>query len=247
MMIYPAIELQNGRCVTLNRLRPEAAQVWHVDPVETARGFAEAGASWIQVTDFDAMDGDGRNAELVDEIIRAPGLPVQLAGGVRSAEQAAAWIERGVGRVVLGTMAVMDPEGVRALARRFPDQIVVAIDVHDGRVMAEGWQRQTALTPEALMAGFEAAPLAGFLITDIDSDVAQADAALGLISGLAAATRLPVIASGLVHGLDDVARLKYVRNVAGTVICRALFNRSFGLAEALEVAHSAPGPTAEFL
>lgn len=247
MILYPTIELSSGRCVTMNRFRPEEADLWHVDPVDCARSFAQAGASWIQVTDFDAMAGDERNAELIGELLRNPGLPVQMAGGFRSAERAAHWIDRGAARVVMGTLATRDPDTVRALARRYPDQIVVSIDVHDGWVMAEGWDRATALRPEALIEAFDEQPLAAFLITDIDADAAGADAALSVVSGLADRTRLPVIASGLVHDLDDIARLKYVRNVAGAVICRALFRKSFTLEEALAVAQPEPEATADFL
>ncbi len=246
MIVYPSIELKSGRPVALHRGRIDEAQVWHVDPVEAARGFAEAGASWLQVIDLDAAGGDAGNDALVEELIRSPGLPVQLGGGFRTAERVADWIERGAGRIVLGTLAIWDAETVRALAKRYPDQIVVAIDIWDGQVMTEGWRTASALTPEAVMDGFEEAPLAGFLVTDIDNDVADADAALGLISGLAARTRLPVIASGLVHSLDDVARLKYVKNLAGAVIGRSLFRKDFALGEALEIAQPAPEPTAEF-
>jgi phosphoribosylformimino-5-aminoimidazole carboxamide ribotide isomerase len=247
MIIYPAIELLNVRPVNLNRGRIEEAQVWHLDPVAVARDHAAAGASWLHVTDFDAIEGRDTNAALIGDLLRTPGLPVQLAGGFRSAERVADWIDRGTARIVIGTLAVLDPEGVRALARRYPDQIVVAIDIWKGRVMTNGWRTASALAPEAVMEAFEEAPLAGFLLTDIDNDVADADAALGLVSGLAGWTRLPVIANGLVHSLDDVSRLKYVRNVAGAVVGRALFRKSFTLEEALAVAQPDPEPTAAFL
>ena len=247
MMIYPVIELKDGRCVSLARGEIDAPHVWHVDPVEKAQEFAEAGASWLQVTDFDAVEGDERNAALVEDLIRRPGLPLQLGGGFRTAERVAEWIDKGAGRIVIGTLATIDPDGVRALAKRYPDQIVVAIDVWEGSVMADGWRRRTALAPEALIEAFDETPLAAFVITDIDNDIADADASLGLISGLAGYTRLPVIASGLVHGLDDIARLKYVRNVAGAVVGRALFRKTFALEEALEVAQPEPEATADFI
>ena len=148
MIVYPTIELQNGKCVSLKRGRLEEASIWHVDPVETARSFAQAGAEWMQVTDFNAIEGDHSNADLVEEIIRAAGIPVQVAGGMRTADVAEKWIEKGAGRVVLGTSAVKQPDMVKALAKVHPDQIVVAVDVWHGKVLTDGEFRRHSLWPD---------------------------------------------------------------------------------------------------
>ncbi|MDJ0827684.1 MAG: 1-(5-phosphoribosyl)-5-[(5-phosphoribosylamino)methylideneamino] imidazole-4-carboxamide isomerase [Rhodobacter sp.] len=247
MILYPAIELLNGRCVSLYRGRLEEPQVWHVDPLEKALEFVEAGASWLHLTDFDAVNGSEGNTDLVVDIIRQAGVPVQLAGGMRSRDRVAQWIDRGAGRIVLGTLATRDPAAVKGLAHLYPDQIVLAVDVWQDAVVAEGWRTKTAFAPADFITAFEDCPLAGVIVTDIDSDIADADASLGLISGLADMSRTPVIASGLVRSLDDLARLKYVRNVAGAVVGRALFRHSFSLGEALDVAEAVPEPTAEFI
>ncbi len=247
MLIYPTMQLQRGRCVTLDRGRLDAATIWHVDPVETARGFAAAGAEWMHLTDLDAIDGRDDNAALVEEIIRAAGIPVQLGGGFRSREQVEHWIDRGAGRIVIGTLAAIEPDLVSELARRHPDQIVLAVDVWQGQVMTEGWRSSSAFTPDAFIAAFGNAPFAGIIVTDIDADVEEVEAPLGLISGLAAQARTPVIASGVVRSTDDIARLKYVHNIAGALIGRALFRRDFTLEEALAVARPEPEPVAEFL
>lgn len=245
MIVYPTLQLQNGRCVSLAKGRLDEAAIWHVDPVETARGFAAAGAEWIHVTDLDAVEGRDDNAALVQEIIRA-GLPVQLGGGMRSREAVERWIDKGAGRVVIGTMAARDPDGVRELAKYHPDQIALAVDVWQGQVMSDGWRTASAITPEALIAEFAEAPLAGVIITDIDRDVDEVDARLGLISGLAGLCRSPVIASGVARTLDDIARLKYLRSISGVLLGRALFEKNVDLADALAVARPDPEPVAEF-
>lgn len=247
MIIYPTLELHSGTVVSLTRGRLEEPVIWHVDPVETARSYAAAGAEWLHVTDMDALAGNGGNAELIEQIIRAAGIPVQLGGGFRSREMIESWIDKGAGRIVVGTLAAHDPDLVRELAKLHPDQIVLAVDVFEGSVMTEGWRTKSAFDPETYIAAFDGAPLAGIIVTDIDADIADADASLAVISGLAAATRHPVIARGTVRGVDDVARLKYVQNIAGTLIGRALLSKDVDLKEALAVAANESEPVADFL
>ncbi len=247
MILYPTIELQNGRCVSLNRGNLDEPMIWHVDPVEKAREFAAAGAEWMQVTDFDAIVGDDQNADLIAEIIRAAGIPVQVAGGIRTIERAEDWISKGAGRVVTGTMAAMEPDTVKALAKRHPDQVVLAVDVWENRVMTEGWKKSSALAPAAFIAAFDGVPLAATLITDIGGDLAEQEASLSLITSLAEASRTPVIASGLLRTLDDISRLKYLGTIDGAVVGRALFRKTIDLAEALTLARPSQEKTAEFI
>lgn len=246
MMIYPTMELQNGRCVTLDKGRLENAMIWHVDPVETARGWAAAGAEWMQLTDFDAIEGRDTNSELVEEIIRSAEMSVQLAGGMRNREQVEHWIDKGAGRIVIGTLAAWDPQLVKELAKLYPDQIVLAVDVWQGQVMTEGWRSQSAFTPEAFIEAFADTPFAAILVTDIDSDMDDVEAQLGLISGLAEKSRTPIVASGVVRTTDDISRLAYIPNISGAIVGRALFRKTVDLSEALEVAKSAHEPVAEF-
>ncbi len=246
MIIYPTLEILNGKSVSLTRGRLEEPVIWHVDPVETAQKFAAAGAEWMHVTDMNALMGEGDNDDLIETIIRAARIPVQLGGGFRSRERVAHWIERGAGRIVIGTMAAQDPDLVKELAKRYPDQIVLAVDIYQGQMMTDGWRSASAFSPETFVAAFEHTPLAGVIVTDIDADIDAQDAQLGVISGLAAKTRHPVIARGTVRSTDDVARLKYVSNIAGTLIGRALLAKDVDLAEALSVAQPQPETTAEF-
>ncbi|MDQ7070728.1 MAG: 1-(5-phosphoribosyl)-5-[(5-phosphoribosylamino)methylideneamino] imidazole-4-carboxamide isomerase [Rhodobacterales bacterium] len=246
MILYPTIEIQGGRCVSLECGRLEQALVWHVDPVEMARSFAAAGAQWMMVTDFDAIEGNQDNDELIEDIIRAAGIPVQLGGGFRTRERVEHWIEKGAGRIVIGTAAVRDPAFVHELAKFYPDQIVLAVDVWQGQVMTDGWRAPSAFVPEDFVAAFENAPLAGVMVSDIDGDVDAVDAKLSMISGVAAKTRHQVIARGTVRHCDDIASLKYIPNIAGAVVGRALFSRDIDLGEALGVAQPVPEMTAEF-
>jgi phosphoribosylformimino-5-aminoimidazole carboxamide ribotide isomerase len=247
MLIYPTIELQQGRCVSLEKGRLDQAMIWHVDPVETACGFVADGAEWMHVTDFDAVEGRTDNSELIEAILRAAGIPVQLGGGMRSREAVERWIDKGVGRVVIGTLAARDPQLVQELAKYYPDQIVLAVDVWQGQIMSEGWRSSSALTPEAYIAAFGDAPFAGIIITDVETDISEVDAQLGLISGLARHANSPVIASGVVRGADDIARLAHIPNIAGALVGRALFQKTIDLKEALRTAQRGPGRVAEFL
>lgn len=247
MMIYPTMELLDGRCVSLTRGRMEDAAIWHVDPVETARSWAAAGAEWMHLTDFDGIEGHDGNAELVTEIIRAVGIPVQLAGGFRTADMVSHWIDKGAGRIVLSTLAVQDPITVKALAKFHPDQIVLSVDVWQGHVMTHGWREQSAYAPEDFIRAYGDAPLAGIVVTDIESDMGAYDAQLGVVSGLAEIARAPVIANGVIRTLDDVARLKYVPNISGAMMGRALFQKAIDLGEALELARPETDPVAEFI
>lgn len=246
MIIYPTLEIHAGKVVTLTRGRIAEPVFWHVDPVGTARRYAAAGAEWLHLTDIDALAGTGDNGALIEEIIRKAGIPVQLGGGFRSREAVERWIDKGAGRIVIGTLAAREPDLVRELAKYHPDQIVLAVDIYEGSVMTEGWRTRSALDPELFISAFDAVPLAGIVVTDIDADIADADASLALVTRLAGATRLPVIARGTVRTVDDVARLKYVHNVSGTLIGRALLSRDVDLAEALAVAAEDAGPVAKF-
>lgn len=248
MLIIPAIELQNGHCVSLHRGRLAEPQIWHVDPVKTARSFADAGASWLHVTDFDAVAGSKtNNAAIVHDLIVHAEIPVQFGGGIETLAAIGKWIDAGVGRVVLGSAAVNRPDMVKEAAHHWPDQIVVAVDIYQGVIMSGGWQHKTAFSPQDFIANFADAPLAAMIVTDIDADISDADASLALITRLAKIAKTPVIARGTVRGLDDISRLKFVPYVAGTIVSRALFNKSLNLAEALAVAKAPKGLTAPFV
>ncbi|MEM7076795.1 MAG: 1-(5-phosphoribosyl)-5-[(5-phosphoribosylamino)methylideneamino] imidazole-4-carboxamide isomerase [Pseudomonadota bacterium] len=247
MILYPLIELLNGRCVSLYRGRLEEPHIWHVDPVAKANEFAQAGAAWIQITDFDALQGDSRNEDMIRDLLRTVSASVMLGGGFRTMKQIEDWIDAGAGRVIVGTMAIQQPDLVKEAARAYPEQIVVAIDVYQGTVATEGWRGRGAITPSWLLKAFENDPLAAFIVTDIDADLEETEDSLATITQLSSETRTPVIARGLTRSLDDLSRMKYVPHLSGAIVGRALFDRSIDLSEALELAKPVPEERARFI
>ncbi|MEM0945821.1 MAG: 1-(5-phosphoribosyl)-5-[(5-phosphoribosylamino)methylideneamino] imidazole-4-carboxamide isomerase [Pseudomonadota bacterium] len=247
MQLYPTLELMKGRAVSLRRGRIGEPMPWDVDPVEAALGFAAAGATWMHVTDFDAMFGEETNRDLVREIILRAGIPVQVSGGFRTEARIREFLDMGAGRIVMGTVAVRHPGWARKMAKYHPDQIVLSVDVWKGQVMADAWQEPCVISPGALIEEFSETPLAAVKITDIDNDIDATEASLGVISGLAVHANAPVIASGLIHTLDDVARLKHIPNIEGALIGRALVKGTVDLADALTEAQRAVEPRAEFI
>lgn len=246
MIIYPTIELQQGKCVSLQRGRLEEPSIWHVDPVATAQKFADDGAQWIHVTDLDAVAGNSDSEHIVEEIVRSAGASVQLGGGFRSRDRIEKWIDKGAGRIVIGTLASQDPALVMEMAQRYPDQIVLAVDVYQGKMMTDGWRQTGAMEPTDFVKAYADSPLAGVIVTDIDADIGDQDAQLGLVSGIAEATHHQVIARGTVRSSDDVSRIKYVSKISGTLIGRALFSKDIDLQDALALAEPTPEPKAEF-
>ncbi|WP_298921776.1 1-(5-phosphoribosyl)-5-[(5-phosphoribosylamino)methylideneamino] imidazole-4-carboxamide isomerase [uncultured Roseobacter sp.] len=247
MILYPLIELLDGRCVSLFRGRTNEPHIWHVDPVEKAKSFAKSGAEWLQITDFDAMSGDERNADLVREIIRTVGIPVQLGGGFRSLQRIAEWIDHGVGRVVVGTLALHQPEIVKEAAKLFPDQVVLAVDVFEGLVVSDAWQHKSAFTPSAFLKAFDDDPFAAIIVTDIDADIGDAEDSIALVTQLASEAKPLVIARGLSRTLDDLSRLKYVPFVSGALVGRALFDGSIVLEDALDLVKPESERRAQFI
>lgn len=247
MILYPMIELLDGRCVSLFRGRTEEPQIWHIDPVEKAKSFAKAGAQWLHITDFDAMSGSERNADLIREIILKAGIPVQLGGGFRSLKRIADWIDHGVGRIVVGTLALYQPDLVKEAAKLFPDQIVLAVDVYEGQVVGDGWRQKTAFTPSPFLKVFKNDPFAAIIVTGIDAAIGDAEDSIALITQLASEAGTPVIARGMIRSLDDLSRLKYVPFVSGALVGRALFDQSICIEAALDVVKSEVESRAKFI
>lgn len=247
MILYPTIEIQNGRCVSLTRGRIEEPSIWHVDPVAKAQEFAQAGAEWLHVTDLDAVKGSNANRDIVQKIIMGAGLPVQLGGGFRSRGRIEEWIDFGAGRIVISTLAAQEPAMVKDLAKRHADQIVLSVDVWKGQVLTEGWRKTSALSPEAFVDAYAGTPFAAIIVTDVDADVGDTDGSLGIIAALADRAKVPVIASGVVRTIDDIARLKYLRTISGALVGRALFNKTIDLHEALLEARTSTEKVADFI
>ncbi|MBI4183979.1 MAG: 1-(5-phosphoribosyl)-5-[(5-phosphoribosylamino)methylideneamino]imidazole-4-carboxamide isomerase [Proteobacteria bacterium] len=227
MILFPAIDLKDGRCVRLERGDMATATMFNVDPAAQARAFAAAGFAWLHVVDLDgAFAGRPVNAAAVNAILAAAELPVQLGGGVRDEATLARWLAAGVERVVLGTLALRRPEMVRAACRRHPGRIVVGIDARAGRVAVEGWAETSEVPARELALRFEDAGAAAIVYTDIERDGVLAGPNLEATAALAEALTTPVIASGGISSLADLRALKALEGVGVTgVICgRALYD-----------------------
>jgi phosphoribosylformimino-5-aminoimidazole carboxamide ribotide isomerase len=234
MILYPAIDLKDGQCVRLLRGEMSAATVFSDDPAGQARAFAEAGCEWLHLVDLNgAFAGQPVNAPAVEAILAAVHLPCQLGGGIRSMGQIEAWLDKGIARVILGTVAVEDPDLVRAAAAAFPGQVAVGLDARGGKVATRGWAEETELTVTELAKAFEDAGIAAIIYTDIDRDGAMGGPNVAATAALARAVSVPVIASGGVSSLADLIALRDTRVIAGAISGRALYDGAIDLAEAL--------------
>ncbi len=240
MIIYPAIDLKEGRCVRLVKGDMNRDTVYNDDPGAQALEWAKAGFSWVHVVDLNgAVDGKPVNQSAVKAIIDTVDIPVQLGGGIRSIAQVEKWLSEGISRVILGTIAVRDPDLVREACRLFPDQIVVGIDARNGMVAVEGWVEESDMQATELAKAFEDAGVTAIIYTDIDRDGTGQGVNLKSTCELAAATSIPVIASGGVGSLDDVAAVKQAvlnNGLNGVVIGRAFYEGQVDPLDALKLA-----------
>ncbi len=236
MILYPAIDLKDGQCVRLLRGDMDKATVFNDDAGAQAAAFVAQGCAWLHVVDLNgAFAGKPVNGDAVDAILGAVDVPVQLGGGIRDLETIGMWLERGVARVILGTVAVRDPELVRRACREHPGRIAVGIDARGGQVAVEGWAEVSELSAIDLAARFEDAGVAAIIYTDIDRDGAMQGVNVEATAALAASTSIPVIASGGVSSLDDLYALKSQAHtgIAGVISGRALYDGGLDLAAAL--------------
>jgi phosphoribosylformimino-5-aminoimidazole carboxamide ribotide isomerase len=234
MILYPAIDLKDGACVRLRRGAMEDATVFNDDPGAQARQFADAGCEWIHVVDLNgAFAGKPVNAAAVESILASVDIPVQLGGGIRSLEVAQDWLDRGVRRIVLGTVAVKEPEMVIEACRRWPGRVAVGIDARGGFVAVEGWAEQSTLTVYDLANRYEDAGVAAIVHTDIDRDGMMKGVNVEATADLAAATAIPVIASGGIASLDDLRALRARGGIAGAISGRALYDGRLDLGDAI--------------
>ncbi|MDP0927540.1 1-(5-phosphoribosyl)-5-[(5-phosphoribosylamino)methylideneamino]imidazole-4-carboxamide isomerase [Paracoccus onubensis] len=234
MILYPAIDLKDGNCVRLLRGDMDAATVFGTDPAAQARAFQDAGAEWLHLVDLNgAFEGKPVNAAAVEAILAAVDIPAQLGGGIRDMATIESWLDRGLNRIILGTVAVENPALVREAAEAFPGRIAVGIDARAGRVATRGWATETDVKAADLARQFEDAGVAAIIYTDIDRDGAMQGPNIPATEALARAVHIPVIASGGVSKLDDLKSLAETRIIAGAISGRALYDGALDLGEAL--------------
>jgi len=238
MILFPAIDLKNGQCVRLKLGEMASATVYNEDPAAQARAFEAQGFEWLHVVDLDgAFAGESRNGDAVEAILKATKNPVQLGGGIRSMAHIEAWLAKGLARVILGTVAVRDPELVRQACKAFPGRIAVGIDARGGKVAVEGWAEASSLGAIELAKKFEGAGVAAIIYTDIDRDGVLAGINWEGTIALADAVSIPIIASGGLASLDDIRRMTQpdARKLEGAISGRALYDGRIDPAEALAI------------
>ena len=238
MILFPAIDLKDGQCVRLIKGEMDQATVYNDSPADQARAFADLGFPWLHVVDLNgAFAGEAVNAEAVSAILQAvPGrMRVQLGGGIRTEADIDRWLEAGIARVILGTIAVRDPELVKRAAKAHPDRIVVGIDARDGMVAVEGWAETSTLAAADLARRFEDAGVAAIVFTDIDRDGVLTGINWEATIALADAVSIPVIASGGLASMADIDRLmaRDAARLAGAISGRAIYDGRIDPAEAL--------------
>ena len=234
MILYPAIDLKDGQCVRLLRGEMAEATVFSDDPAGQAAAFAEAGCRWLHIVDLNgAFEGRPVNADAVEAILAAVDVPCQLGGGIRDMATIEDWLGRGVHRVILGTVAVENPDLVRDAARAFPGRIAVGLDARGGKVATRGWAEETGATATDLARSFEDAGIDAVIYTDIERDGAMGGPNVAATEALARAVGIPVIASGGVSSLDDLKALQATGVIAGAISGRALYDGALDLGTAL--------------
>ena len=238
MILFPAIDLKDGQCVRLKLGEMNAATVFNDDPAAQALAFEQQGFKYLHIVDLNgAFAGKPVNGAAVEAILDAISIPAQLGGGIRDLGTIEAWLTKGIRRVILGTVAVRDPELVKDAAKRFPGRIAVGIDAKGGKVAVEGWAETSELTAIDLAKRFEDAGVAALIYTDIERDGVLKGMNLPATAALARGTRIPVIASGGLASISDVRDLKKPEYslLEGAITGRALYDGRINAKEALEL------------
>lgn len=236
MILFPAIDLKDGACVRLRQGEMESATVFNADPAAQALAFEAQGFEWLHIVDLNgAFEGKPVNEKAVEEILHTVHVPIQLGGGIRDLDTIIMWLDKGIDRVILGTVAVRDPALVREAAHDFPGCIAVGIDARDGKVAVEGWAETSEMTAIDLARKFEDAGVAAIIYTDIARDGVLAGLNLEATATLARATSIPVIASGGLASIEDVHNLlrPQYRMLEGAIAGRALYDGRLDAREAL--------------
>ncbi len=238
MILFPAIDLKDGQCVRLKLGDMDRATVFNDDPGAQARSFENQGFEWLHVVDLNgAFAGESVNGAAVDNILSSTGNPVQLGGGIRTLDHIETWLGKGVTRVILGTVAVRDPELVKEACRKFPGKVAVGIDAKGGYVAVEGWAETSELTAVDLARQFEDAGVSAIIYTDIDRDGVLKGLNIPSTLELARSVSIPVIASGGLASIDDIHRLLEpdCAILEGAISGRALYDGRLDAKEAMDL------------
>ncbi len=247
MILFPAIDLKDGQCVRLKLGDMDQATVYNDDPGAQAKAFEDQGFEWLHVVDLNgAFAGESVNGAAVEAILKATKNPVQLGGGIRTLDHIEAWLAKGLTRVILGTVAVRNPELVKEACKKFPGKVAVGIDAKGGKVAVEGWAEASSLGVVELARKFEGAGVSAIIYTDIDRDGVLAGINWDSTIDLAEAVSIPVIASGGLASIADIVRMTMpdAKKLEGAISGRALYDGRIDPAEALAILRGELKPVA---
>ncbi|HJD98215.1 1-(5-phosphoribosyl)-5-[(5-phosphoribosylamino)methylideneamino]imidazole-4-carboxamide isomerase [Mailhella massiliensis] len=237
MIIFPAVDLQNGKAVRLKQGRAEESTIFNDDPVEAALHWQNQGAEWLHLIDLDgAFQGRSVNADLVARISKALDIPIELGGGVRDEKAARMWFDAGVTRLIIGTMALEKPKEYARLCALFPGRIGVSLDAVDGRLKTRGWVTDAGLTVDEVMPRLVDDGTAFIVYTDIARDGMQSGVNMPMLTHLAQTSPVPVVAAGGVATLDDIKALyplSVEAHLQGAISGRAIYEGTLDLPEAM--------------
>ena len=237
MLVIPAIDLKEGKCVRLREGKMDEETIFSDDPLSTAASWFSKGAELLHIVDLDgAVSGKPMNQEIIFDIAsQFPEKRIQIGGGIRNFQSATQYLEQGIERVIMGTAAVEDPEMLREFCNSYPNRLVLGIDALHGQVKTQGWLKGSSITPLELVKDFDGEPIAAVIFTDISKDGMMSGPNVNATLELAKQTDIPVIASGGVSSLEHLKQLSKENILFGAICGRALYESAFTYSEALEV------------
>ena len=237
MLVIPAIDLKEGKCVRLREGKMDEETIFSDDPLSTAASWFSQGAELLHIVDLDgAVSGKPMNQEIIFDIAsQFPEKRIQIGGGIRNFQSATQYLEQGIERVIMGTAAVEDPEMLREFCNSYPNRLVLGIDALHGQVKTQGWLKGSSITPSELVKDFDDEPIAAVIFTDISKDGMMSGPNVNATLELAKQTDIPVIASGGVSSLEHLKQLSNENILFGAICGRALYESAFTYSEALEV------------
>ncbi|MFL2649894.1 MAG: 1-(5-phosphoribosyl)-5-[(5-phosphoribosylamino)methylideneamino]imidazole-4-carboxamide isomerase [Alphaproteobacteria bacterium] len=241
MNFYPAIDIKDGKFIRLKQGRLDEVTVYGDNPVEIAKKFSRAGAKWIHVVDIDgAFKGKSINQKVILDIKKNSKTKIQVGGGIRTQESASFYLNNGIDRVVLGTIALENPKIIEQLCENYPGRIAVGIDAKKGMVATEGWSKTSTIEVGKLSKLYENIGVSCVIFTDIEKDGLMEGVSLNQLKNLLKNTKLNVIASGGVSSLDDLKKIKSLKkkNLIGVISGKAIYENKFSVNKAVEILES---------
>ena len=241
MNFYPAIDIKDGKFIRLKQGRLDEVTVYGDNPVEIAKKFSEAGARWVHVVDIDgAFKGKSINQKVILDIKTNTKTKIQVGGGIRTQESASFYLNNGIDRVVLGTIALENPKIIGQLCESYPGRIAVGIDAKKGMVATEGWSKTSTIEVGKLSKLYENIGVSCVIFTDIEKDGLMEGVSLNQLKNLLKNTKLNVIASGGVSSLNDLKKLKSLdkKNLIGVISGKAIYENKFSVNKAVEILES---------